>query len=94
MHHVKIDYFTGGKINGALFQEKVAMVKGKSYKTDILVNRNIMGFGDANKVIEAFETALIDICEGLLPLGGATNRGYGIFDGELKKNGVRIYPKE
>lgn len=94
MHHVKIDYFTGGKINGALFQEKVAMVKGKSYKTDILVNRNIMEFEDANKVIEAFETALIDICEGLLPLGGATNRGYGIFDGELKKNGVRIYPKE
>jgi hypothetical protein len=35
---------------------------------------------------EAFECALKDITNGSLPLGGLTNRGYGIFSGTIKKN--------
>ena len=93
MHHVKIDYFTGGKINGALFQEKVAVAEGQNFTLEILINNNIAFDGDKEKVYLAFETALIDLCKGLLPLGGATNRGYGIFSGEkLTKNGKTIYP--
>ena len=93
MHHVKIDYFTGGTINGALFQEKVAVAEGQNFTLEILINNNIAFDGDKEKVYLAFETALIDLCEGLLPLGGATNRGYGIFSGEkLTKNGKTIYP--
>ena len=93
MHHVKIDYFTGGTINGALFQEKVAVAEGQNFPLEILINNNIAFDGDKEKVYLAFETALIDLCEGLLPLGGATNRGYGIFSGEkLTKNGKTIYP--
>ena len=34
-------------------------------------------------VRKAFEKALQDICDGLLPLGGGTNRGNGIFIGTL-----------
>ena len=93
MHHVKIDYFTGGTINGALFQEKVAVAGGQNFTLEILINNNIAFDGDKEKVYLAFETALIDLCEGLLPLGGATNRGYGIFSGKLTKNGKSIYPK-
>ena len=93
MHHVKIDNFTGGTINGALFQEKVAVAEGQNFTLEILINNNIAFDGDKEKVYLAFETALIDLCEGLLPLGGATNRGYGIFSGEkLTKNGKTIYP--
>ena len=92
MHHVKIDYFTGGTINGALFQEKVAVAGGQNFTLEILINNNIAFDGDKEKVYLAFETALIDLCEGLLPLGGATNRGYGIFSGKLTKNGKSIYP--
>ena len=93
MHHVKIDNFTGGKINGALFQEKVAVAEGQNFTLEILINNNIAFDGDKEKVYLAFETALIDLCKGLLPLGGATNRGYGIFSGEkLTKNGKTIYP--
>ncbi len=93
MHHVKIDNFTGGTIKGALFQEKVAVVEGQNFTLEILINNNIAFDGDKEKVYLAFETALIDLCEGLLPLGGATNRGYGIFRGEeLTKNGKTIYP--
>ena len=93
MHHVKIDNFTGGTIKGALFQEKVAVAEGQNFTLEILINNNIAFDGDKEKVYLAFETALIDLCEGLLPLGGATNRGYGIFSGEkLTKNGKTIYP--
>ena len=92
MHHVKIDNFTGGTINGALFQEKVAVAGGQNFTLEILINNNIAFDGDKEKVYLAFETALIDLCEGLLPLGGATNRGYGIFSGKLTKNGKSIYP--
>ena len=92
MHHVKIDNFTGGTIKGALFQEKVAVAEGQNFTLEILINNNIAFDGDKEKVYLAFETALIDLCEGLLPLGGATNRGYGIFSGKLTKNGKSIYP--
>ena len=92
MHHVKIDYFTGGTINGALFQEKVAVAGGQNFTLEILINNNIAFDGDKEQVYLAVETALIDLCEGLLPLGGATNRGYGIFSGKLTKNGKSIYP--
>lgn len=93
LHHVKIDYFTGGAIDGALFQEKTVVAKNKEFELEILVSRHLTVDCDNDKVYKAFEAALLDLCEGLLPLGGATNRGYGIFSGELSKNGEIIYPK-
>jgi hypothetical protein len=39
-------------------------------------------------VIEAFENSLKDICKGLLPLGGMTTKGNGIFTGTLTKNKI------
>ena len=48
-----------------------------------------------NKNIQsAFETALIDVCCGMLPLGGGVNRGNGCFSGVLECNGEIIYPKD
>lgn len=81
-HHNKIDYFTGGTIDGALFQEKYIWGKGKSYELEILVDNNALADED---VKWAFEQSLKDLCEGLLPLGGVTGRGNGVFSGELKK---------
>ncbi len=34
------------------------------------------------KVFDAFDAALTDLCEGRLPLGGSVNRGHGIFNGK------------
>lgn len=79
--HVKIDAFTGGTIDGALFQEKSANGRGQTYELEILVKKEALE--EEEKVRMAFEQSLNDICEGLLPLGGATNRGYGIFTGKL-----------
>lgn len=86
-NHVAIDRFTGGAIDGALFSEKV------SYKKDKQVTLKIY-LSDSNieeKIREALENALTDICKGLLPLGGMTTKGFGMFTGKLLKGGIEIF---
>lgn len=79
--HIKIDKFTGGVQDGALFQEKVSTSTHKEFSEEIYIEREALADSTIRK---AFEKALQDICEGLLPLGGGTNRGHGIFTGTLK----------
>lgn len=83
INHVKIDRFTGGAINGALFDEEPLFAEEDSIVLEVDV---IEGHQDDN-INKAFERALHDICDGLLPLGGGTNRGNGRFIGTLFKNG-------
>lgn len=83
MNHVSIDRFTGGAVNGALFSEKVSY--GGNYSTEILVKDGL-----EPAVIKAFEAALKDICNGMLPLGGGVNRGHGVFSGTIDKNGKSL----
>lgn len=92
LNHVAIDRFTGGTINGALFSEKVVYGKKQTLRLEILIDeenmkRQIDDEEDnvCDKVIEALENTLDDICAGLLPLGGGVNRGNGRFSGKIKK---------
>lgn len=78
--HIKIDNFTGGGIDGALFQEKVDTLK--SFKLKIWLEKGI-----DKTALEAFEHALCDIANGLLALGGASAKGHGYFQGSITKNG-------
>lgn len=78
--HIKTDKFTGSVQDGALFQEKVSNVLDQQITESILVDK--VAFTDST-VKEAFEKALNDICQGLLPLGGGVNRGNGVFTGTL-----------
>jgi len=79
--HVAIDRFTGGGIDGALFQEKTIAQKD-AWEVEILLEK------DVDEVyVDAFEKALNDVCSGMLPLGGATTKGHGVFSGEVLKNG-------
>ena len=78
--HVAIDRFTGGAIDGALFQEKTIAQKDL-WEIEILLHKDVQG-----KVLEAFEKALIDITTGMLPLGGMTTKGHGVFIGTLLKD--------
>lgn len=87
-HHNKIDYFTGGTIDGALFQEKSIWGKDKSYELEILVDNKALADEDVKL---AFEDSLRDLCEGLLPLGSVTGRGNGVFGGKLYKNGEKLW---
>lgn len=90
--HNKIDAFTGGTIDGALFQEKAVQDKDRTdcqYTLNLYVNTVAFKDDTDGKVREAFELSLQDLCCGMLPLGGATARGYGMFEGELLINGEK-----
>lgn len=109
LNHVAIDRFTGGTIAGALFNEKASYGKGRSYKTEIIIDEvglkracelewGKTGSEDkAKNLKKAFESALKDLCSGMLPLGGGVNRGHGVFNGILEKldnegKWIRIFP--
>lgn len=90
-YHNKIDAFTGGTIDGALFQEKAVQGKDRTdcqYTLNLYVNTAAFKDDTDGKVREAFELSLQDLCRGMLPLGGATARGYGMFEGKLFINGA------
>jgi len=76
-NHVAIDRFTGGGIDGALFQEKVTT--SDSFTLDIYVDK--VAF-ETEHVQAAFEQAIADLKSGNLPLGGYTTKGHGVFLGQ------------
>lgn len=88
LNHVSIDRFTGGAIDGALFDEETLYAKDQSFELKLMVNNNAI---DDKDVKTAFENTLKDLCQGMLPLGGGVNRGNGCFIGKLIKNGEQIY---
>mgnify|MGYP001682808609 CR=1 FL=1 len=92
-NHVKIDRFTGGAIEGALFDEEALIVhpdEPEEIEFELLVDVDELINKD-QRIILAFEKALKDVCKGLLPLGGNVNKGYGQFEGKLLKDGDCIY---
>jgi len=88
LNHVSIDRFTGGAIDGALFNEETLYANGLSFELNLLVHNS--AFVDKD-VKGAFECTLKDLCSGMLPLGGGVNRGNGCFEGTIKRNGELIY---
>jgi len=83
--HVAIDRFTGGAIESALFNEK-SVAGVETFSIDILLDTK--GLDESSQ--KAFEMALKDITSGMLPLGGATTKGHGVFSGEVRKNGEKL----
>ncbi len=81
--HVKIDRFTGGAIDSALYNEKVNAQKD-SWHIEIILSKEI-----EDNIKEAFKATLDDLCSGLLPLGGKVNRGHGVFEGDWEVENVK-----
>ncbi len=79
--HVKIDRFTGGAVDSALYNEKV-IAQRDVWNIKIVLSKDI----DID-TREAFHATLDDLCRGWLPLGGMVNRGHGVFEGISKKDG-------
>lgn len=86
LNHVAIDRFTGGALEGALFSEKVSYLEKDTLEIDVFLEDNV-----GTEYAEVLEQALMDICKGLLPLGGMTTKGHGIFTGSLLKNQQEIF---
>ena len=91
LNHVAIDRFTGGAIDGALFSEKTTYGKGQEFTLTILAKESAL---EDKLIRDSLEAAMIDICKGLLPLGGGVNRGNGVFKGSLFENNVEVYPED
>ena len=91
-NHVAIDRFTGGAMDGALFSEKVSYFENQNQIFDLNIYVDQSDYKE--HIIESFEEALKDICKGLLPLGGMTTKGHGMFTGKLSKNKKEIYSYE
>lgn len=88
-NHVAIDRFTGGAMDGALFSEKVSNLLDDEFNFDVYVK-----YAKDDQIKQALECALTDICKGLLPLGGMTTKGHGMFTGTLSKNGNELFNYE
>jgi len=88
-NHVAIDRFTGGAMDGALFSEKVTNLLGNEFNFDVYLK-----YAKDDQITHALECALTDICKGLLPLGGMTTKGHGMFTGRLLKNENELYNYE
>ena len=86
-NHVAIDRFTGGAMDGALFSEKVSNLLGGDFSVAVFVRNEALT--DPN-IKAAFENTLLDICNGLLPLGGMTTKGNGMFTRTVKANETPI----
>lgn len=84
LQHVAIDRFTGGAIDGALFNERVCATD--SWELSLYLNQADF----SPNVVEAFEAALRDITTGYLPLGGGVMRGHGAMCGKLYRNNEKI----
>jgi len=89
LNHVAIDRFTGGAMDGALFDEKVIDNK-EEITLEFLVNKKAYE-NEKENVKKAFEKTLKDIATGMLPLGGSVMRGHGCFMGTIKKDEEENY---
>lgn len=84
-NHVMIDRFTGGAFPGALYNEEALYMKGVPFELKFTLdldglNQRCASEGIVSKNVEdAIDLVVRDIKEGLLPLGGLTNRGHGCF---------------
>lgn len=88
-NHVAIDRFTGGALEGALFSEKVSHLNDDKLEINLFLDSNV------DEIYrDALKEALMDICKGLLPLGGMTTKGHGIFTGRLFEDGKEIFNYE
>lgn len=87
-NHVAIDRFTGGALDGALFSEKVSYLKKEDTSFEFTV---YLDYDKEDTIQKAFEETLKDVCRGLLPLGGMTTKGHGIFTGKVLKGTQTIF---
>lgn len=80
VHHVGIDRFTGGARDQVLFSER-PLWKGASLPIHISISK-IDSIEDRSDVLKAFRSAVNDLAEGRLQIGGGSGRGLGYFDSD------------
>lgn len=75
--HNRIDRFTGGVMNGALFSEEVLWQTPLQLKIAVLPKAEKLGIDP--DIRQALQLTLEDLANGWLPLGAGGSRGLGVF---------------
>ena len=84
---VKIDRFTGGAVDSALYTEEPHYIGD----TTLVIKYP----KDKNYIVGLLLPALEDLCRGYLAIGGETSIGRGIFEnGEIELNGKPLLNKD
>lgn len=73
VQHVAVDRFTGGTIQGALYNEAPVWTKDMGFELNISFSK----VSDGELLILLH--AVLDLCEGRIPIGAGFNRGNGII---------------
>ena len=87
-NHVVIDNFSGGSINGGLFTEQAIYTENfnpedkEDYKINFSISVNSYAFDGDENVLKALTETFNDLCNGMLPIGGSTNKGHGLLQGK------------
>ncbi len=79
-NHVAIDRFTGGSLDGALFND-APLYGGPGVTLKIVVEEPAAIARECPVAVKALRLALADLVEGRLALGAGGNRGHGYFQG-------------
>jgi CRISPR/Cas system CMR subunit Cmr4 (Cas7 group RAMP superfamily) len=79
VQHVAVDRFTGGALEGALYDEApVWAAEGLTLE----LNLELLDLTDQEAAL--FFLALLDLAQGLTPVGAGGNRGQGFFQAEVE----------
>lgn len=81
-HHVSLDRFTGAPMAGLLFSDEA--LEGGKLEFELVVKEEPRGPA-LDRALEALEEVFKDIRNGMFQLGAGYGRGYGWFEGEVKK---------
>ena len=84
--HNRIDRFTGGVMNGALFSEEVLWKTPLTLCIEIPANPRTETLDDDTR--EALQRTLKDLADGWLPIGANGSRGLGVFSDPTGKGPV------
>ncbi len=84
----RINRFTGGADDGALFDEQVFMPKALIDSTAEKIRFNISFYKDIDSEAKKYLIKSVEaLCNGLIAVGAETSIGYGIFEGEIINGG-------
>lgn len=92
LDHVSIDRFTGGPLDGALFDELA--LYGGTLTVPITINTRGFNREESRLLRQSFKCALDDLLQGKLAVGAGANRGHGYFQGTLKGDTLRTWLME
>lgn len=84
----RINRFTGGADDGALFDEQVFIPKALVDNTAEKIRFNISFYKDIDSEAKKYLIKAVEaLCNGFIALGAETSIGYGIFEGEIINGG-------